>query len=236
MKKLSNLFYECAYRGNWQTINTVDYKFIENEKEHALEIYFMGSSQTLDWVRNFLFLKKPYKEMEIPFYVHSGFLTAWKEVDDIIIEKITEKVFVTEFDEKKKRNKIVSKYKFNKIITVGYSHGGAISGLCHECVWYHRPDIRDNIFGFGFESPRFYYGFKVKKALRERWENYTVIRNHNDIVTHAPPRLFGFTHVGKLLHIKDTETKDYRKPKFIGAHFPDSVLNSLKEYIKNNFK
>ena len=55
--------------------------------------------------------------MEIPYYVHRGFLAAWKEVEDIIINKI-------------------SNPAYKQIVTVGYSHGGALAGLCHECVWY----------------------------------------------------------------------------------------------------
>ena len=94
-------------------------------------------------------------------------------------------------------------YKWARIVVVGYSHGGALAALCHECVWYNREDLRegDALLGFGFEAPRIYAGWRMPKALKERWKNFTVYRNKNDIVTHLPPVLFGFRHVGKMKKI-----------------------------------
>lgn len=231
--KLDELFINCAYKVVYTQVgDSVNYAFVEEGS--TLYIFFEGSNSISDWVRNFWFFKKPYKNMKISYYVHSGFLSAWKEVEDIIIKKITEVKspstkrtwyshtdFIDEPD-----------YRFKKIISVGYSHGGALSGFCHECVWFNRPDIRNNIFGVGFESPRFYRGLFVNKKLKERWENYIVIRNHFDIVTFLPPRLFLFTHVGTVCTLNQTSTVNYKKPKCIGAHYPDKVLESLREHCK----
>lgn len=231
--KLDELFDNCAYKVVYTQVgDSVNYAFVE--EGDTLYIYFEGSNSISDWVRNFWFFKKPYKNMKISYYVHSGFLSAWKEVEDTIIKKITEVKspytkrtwyshtdFIDEPD-----------YRFKKIISVGYSHGGALSGFCHECVWFNRPDIRDNIFGVGFESPRFYRGLFVNKKLKERWENYIVIRNHFDIVTFLPPRLFLFTHVGTVCTLNQTSTVNYKRPKCIGAHYPDKVLESLREHCK----
>jgi hypothetical protein len=220
--KLDELFDNCAYKVVYTQVgDSVNYAFVE--EGDTLYIYFQGSNSISDWVRNFWFFKKPYKNMKISYYVHGGFLSAWKEVEDIISNKILEKVPLQDghYD-----------YKFKKIISVGYSHGGALSGLCHEFVWFNRPDIRNNIFGVGFESPRFYHGLFVNKKLKERWENYIVIRNHFDIVTFLPPRLFLFTHVGTVCTLNQTSTVNYKKPKCIGAHYPDKVLESLREHYK----
>lgn len=206
----------CAYEVQYkQAGDSVNYAFKEEGK--TLYIFFEGSNSITDWVRNFWFFKKPYKDMSIPYKVHSGFLAAWKTVEDIIIKKIKELVRVDGIFE----------YKFNQIITVGYSHGGALSGFCHECVWYNRPDIRDNCWGYGFESPRFYHGFRVKEQLKERWKNYKVIRNYTDIVTFAPPAIFCFTHVGHMIKIKPVNKKHYKFPKCISSHFPENVYASL---------
>lgn len=220
--KLDELFDNCAYKVVYTQVgDSVNYAFVE--EGDTLYIYFQGSNSISDWVRNFWFFKKPYKNMKISYYVHGGFLSAWKEVEDIISNKILEKVPLQDghYD-----------YKFKKIISVGYSHGGALSGLCHEFVWFNRPDIRNNIFGVGFESPRFYHGLFVNKKLKERWENYIVIRNHFDIVTFLPPRLFLFTHVGTVHTLNQTSTVNYKRPKCIGAHYPDKVLESLREHYK----
>lgn len=227
MKKLSELFYECAFDNvPWQEVGLgVNYAFVEEGT--TLYIYFQGSSQKVDWIRNFLFRKVPFKDIDVKFRVHKGFLSAWKEVEDIIINKVCEKkeILVSETEAR-------FEYKWRQIIIVGYSHGGALSGICHEVVWYHRPDLRKNkLFGFGFESPRFYAGFRVKKALRERWANYTVIRDHNDIVTHCPPVIFGYTHVGKILKIKgDLNLAGVKTLNCVKAHYPQVVYDGLVKY------
>jgi len=216
----SKLFHMCAYDVKYTEVgNGVNYAFVEDKThmqylENTLIIFFEGSNQVTDWIRNFLFGKRPYKDMKIPYRVHRGFLAAWKEVEDIIIQKITEK-------------NSKSEYKWQRIIIVGYSHGGALAAFCHECCWFYRRDAV--IEGYGFEAPRIYAGFRVKKALRERWATFTVIRNKNDIVTHCPPAIFGYTHVGTVKKIgKKTSTKDYKWPHCIGAHYPDKVYESLK--------
>lgn len=222
-KKLSELFYECAYVDNWQEVgDDVNYKFVE--EDDTLYIYFEGSSSITDWVRNFLFKKKPYHDMEVSYRVHSGFLAAWKEVEDIIIAKICE-------------DDSDGNYRWKHIVVVGYSHGGALSGLCHECVWYWRPDLReDGLEGYGFESPRFYGCIFVKKELKERWERYTVIRCNNDIVTHCPPDIFGYVHVGHILKIKgDISLVDSKwTPRCVKSHYPQVVYDGLLKYEKEN--
>ncbi len=216
MKKPSKLFHECDWEVEYETIGDgVNYAF--KEEGNHLYIFFQGSSQISDWVRNFLFKKKPYKDMKIPYRVHRGFLAAWKEVEDVIISKICED-----------RN---NGYRWKQITIVGYSHGGALAGFCHECVWFWRPDLReDGLIGFGFEAPRFYGGFKVKKELKERWKNFYVIRDNNDIVTHCPPSIFGYCHVGDIIKIsgdvKLGPTAWYI-PNCVKSHYPEVVYDGL---------
>ena len=212
MRQLSELFHKCAYDIHYEEIgHNVNYAFEENGDE--LTIYFQGSSSMVDWTRNFWFFpkkKKPYKDMEEPFKVHEGFLDAWKEVEHLIIGKV-----------------IYPKWKH--ITIVGYSHGGALAMLCHECVWYYRPDLRENgLAGFGFEAPRVYAGWHVRKDLKERWKNFTIIRTGCDIVTHVPPTLFRFCHVGKILKLKgDISLVQDNVPFFIKYHYPQVVYDAL---------
>ena len=87
---LSKLFHLCAYEIEYQQVgDSVNYAFLEDNS--TLYIFFQGSNSISDWVRNFFFKKKPYKDMKIPYRVHRGFLAAWKEVEDLIIEKINQK-------------------------------------------------------------------------------------------------------------------------------------------------
>lgn len=232
MPKLSELFYKCAYTIPYQTVgNDVNYAFEEDTKNNTLTIYFQGSSQVMDWIRNFLFKKKPYKDMEIPYRVHRGFLEAWKEVEDIVIEKIQEKKkkrFYNSFEDSYYFKDV---YKWDHIIVVGYSHGGALAAFCHECVWFWRPDLREEgLEGYGFEAPRIYGGWCVKKELRERWAKFTVIRDNNDLVTHCPPAIFRFCHVGTILKVKGDVKLGPNKwyiPNCVKSHYPQVVYDGL---------
>ena len=219
--KLSELFHNCAYDVDYKQVgDSVNYAFVEDISSHTLYIYFQGSNSISDWVRNFLFPSKPYKDMDISYRVHRGFLAAWKTVEDIIIDKI------------KELDKPLSCYKWKHIVIVGYSHGGALAGFCHECVWFWRPDLREKgLEGYGFESPRFYAGWKVKKELRERWKTFRIIRTNNDLVTHCPPWLFRFCHVSNILEVKgDTSLVKNRQPKCIKSHFPQVVYDALVKW------
>lgn len=228
--KLSKLFHECAYEIQYQTIgDSVNYAF--KEEKDTLYIYFQGSSQITDWVRNFLFRKKPYKDMEIPYYVHRGFLAAWKEVEDIIINKITEttqieyKSYVKELPDSNFKD-----FKYKHIVVIGYSHGAALAGFCHECVWFWRPDLRETgLEGYGFEAPRFYAGYKVKKALKERWKTFKIIRDNSDIVTYCPPAIFGYCHVGEIVKVHGDRKLVESKwtPCCVKDHYPQVVYDGL---------
>ena len=219
-KKLSTLFKNCASEVEYINVNDwVSYAFVE--EDDTLYIYFEGSNEVQDWIANFLFKKQPYKDMKIPYKVHRGFLTAWKEVEDIIIDKICE-----DTDDG---------YRWKHIVIVGYSHGGALAFFACECVWYWRKDLREDGFeAFGFEAPRVFGDYKIPVCLKERWSNFTVIRTNNDLVTHVPPRLFRFCHAGSMLKIKgDTSLVDNKLPKCIKSHFPEVVLDALKKYESN---
>lgn len=208
MKSLTELFYNVNRNVPYITVGDgVDYCFIQENE--TLYIYFEPSDGKVDWKHNFMFRKKPYKDMEIPYYVHRGFLECWKTIEDIVIERINDTTI-------------------KEIIIVGYSHGGALSMLCHECCWFHRPDIRKNIWGIGFDSPRVYAGYVVKKELRERWNQYMVIRNDTDIVTHVPPWIFGYHHVGKLVQIGKG-----KKYGLIKSHYPANISQALSEFEYN---
>ena len=203
---LKELFYECAYVGNWQSKNNIEYKFIKHDK--TLYIYFMGSYQLSDWFLNFFFAKKVYKK----YKVHRGFYKAYCEVRDTIIDKVYE--------------------MFNqdlKVVVVGYSHGSAISQIAHEDLIYHFPTL--DIKTYAFESPR---AFKVKKKYKEVWVNLTKIKVNQDLITHLPFKFLGFSDVGNELHIKgDTSLVKNRLPRCIKSHYPQVVLQALEEFEKN---
>ena len=167
--KLIDLFNLCNNRRDYTTVvphdkkYEVDYKFIEDGE--TLYIFFEPSDSKTDWKVNFKYWRKPYKDMSVRYRVHGGFLDSWKLVDDAVGAKIAEVGANGD-------------YKWHRVVIVVYSHGGALAALCHEFVWYNRADLRANgLIGISFDGPRIYGGFRVPKALRERWAHFYVFRN-----------------------------------------------------------
>lgn len=208
MKKLVDLFTKCLIANYIHTENDGDYA-LEEDKD-TLIILFQCTNSKIDWKNNFDFPAVPYKDMDIKWRCHRGFLRVWKSIKPYIKEAIMNP-------------------KYKHIIIVGYSHGAAIATLCHEYVWFNRPDLRDNLEGYGFGCPRCYYApFGMKKELKERWVNFHPIRNCNDIVTHVPPAIFGFRHVTKVWKLQNKKiiVRPY-KLKCVNAHCPENILYSL---------
>lgn len=216
--ELYDLFSDCL-EAEYINVGGGGSFFIES-RGSALYIFFEKSNGLADWHSNLDFgavlhselnedtrAVTPYKRMDEEWYCHGGFLRVWRSVLPYIEWALLD-------------------LRFKRIVTVGYSHGAALALLCHEYLWFNRRDLRDNIEGYGFGCPRVIYG-KVPRE-RERWKRFTVVRNYDDIVTHLPPRSFGFRHVGKLLTVGGIGR--YTR---IDAHRKESYLASLKELKKN---
>ncbi len=202
--KLSTLFYKCL---------NIPYTHIENSADYALErtkttlyIYFESSDGYIDWKNNFHFPAQAYKRMgKTIWFAHGGFLSVWKTIEMYIKNYIMDSTL-------------------KKIVIVGFSHGAAIAAFCHEYVWFHRPDLRDTLEGYGFGCPRIFWG-KQNESLKIRWERFLVIRNIDDIVTHIPPIVLGFSHVGTTLEIGEKG-----KYSAIDAHRPENILTELYQF------
>lgn len=205
MNKLSNLFNACLSIKYEEVGDGVNYAFVEFSD--TLYIFFEASRQPIDWKMNFDFKHKLYKM----FKVHRGFLKCYSQVRNIILDKI----YNNDYD---------------KIIVVGYSHGASLCTLAIEDINYHFSN--KEIVGYAFESPR---AIKCKKKYKYLWDNLTIIRCNQDLVTHLPPKLFGYSDVGHMLKIKGNTklVKGWWIPKCIKSHYPDVVYDGLKKYEKD---
>ncbi|MBQ9729060.1 MAG: lipase family protein [Clostridia bacterium] len=191
---LHELFSDCLHIPYSQVGRSANYA-VKREND-TLYLFFEGSDGKNDWKSNLNFPAKPYKRMgKTIWFAHRGFLRTWKEIEPFLSDTITDK-------------------SVRKIVIAGYSQGGALAMLCHEYVWYHRPDLRTQTEGYGFGAPRVFWGIQTAK-LKTRWKSFTVVRNLNDLITHLPPAFLGFSHVGRLLKIGKR-----RKYSSIEAHFP----------------
>lgn len=200
--KLYDIFNNCLNAPYVTLDSCVDVAIIK--KGAYLQIYFEASVGNVDWQNNFDFPAIPYKKKcDTVWYAHRGFVRVWKIAEKYVEGAIADK-------------------GTQKILIAGYSHGAALALLCHEYVWFHRPDLREHLTGYGFGCPRVVWGLP-SPALKSRWENFTVIRNIDDIVTHLPPKIFGYTHVGKMLKIG-------KCCKYLptDAHLPKNILRELK--------
>lgn len=206
-RKIINLFdlFERVLHDDYIQLqeNAASY-FVERRGE-TLYLFFEKSNGAEDWKNNFDFPAKPYREMRDLWFVHRGFLRVFKTIESKIAGDVADT-------------------SVKNIVVAGYSHGAAIALLCHEYCVFHRPDIAKNIYGFGFGCPRVVWG-ALNCRLRARFENFLVIRNCRDIVTHLPPAIFGFRHAGKLLHIG---RHGHYGP--IDSHRPEAYSTMLAEY------
>lgn len=149
------------------------------ESGNSLYIYFEWSNGKTDWLNNFDFPAKPYRDMTDTWYCHRGFLKVWKALEPHLAPHILNP-------------------KYENIHIAGYSHGGAIAQLCYEYVKFNRPGV--TAIGVGYGAPRVVWG-PVDDAVELRFKDFIIIRNGNDIVTHVPPKFIGFRDLGRLCKI-----------------------------------
>ncbi len=210
--RLSLLFEKCLHTSYLHSPDGGDYA--TERIGSTLYIYLEHSDGDEDWKTNMDFPARSYQRMgKTAWRAHRGFLKVWKSMEPYLADAIADA-------------------SVQKIVTVGYSHGAALAVLCHEYIWFHRSDLRDVIESYGFGCPRVIWG-KQRSDLQKRWENFTVIRNFDDIVTHVPPVFLGYRHVGKMLEIGEMG-----KYSAIDAHREENILKELLLYEqkeKNDF-
>lgn len=175
----------------------------------TVDIFFEWSNGKRDWINNFDFPAKPYRDMKNLWFCHRGFLRVWKVIEPHVAD-------------------IIMNPEIRNINIAGYSHGAAIAQLCYEYVRFNRPDIC--LTGIGYGAPRIIWGFP-KKAVRERFSGFVVVRNGNDIVTHLPPAIFGFRHLKEMVRINIGPSV---RP--IRDHYPEQYQENLAvfDWLENN--
>lgn len=196
------LFKKCL-TAPYKTVEESGSYYVE-KRENALFLYFECSNGKEDWKNNFDFPVKPYRDMKDKWYCHRGFLKVWKAIEPYIAE-------------------VILNPEIDVIVSIGYSHGGAIAQLCHEYCKFHRPDCL--VEGFGFGSPRVLWGV-ISENVRERFNEFLIIRNGRDIVTHLPPKCFGFRDVAKIVEIGNKNAYNC-----IEAHYPNVYEFELYTYV-----
>lgn len=202
---LQHLFNECLRLPYRNAANAASYAYYRKQTHlgSTLYLFFEESNGRDDWINNLHFFARPYNEMERPWRCHAGFLKVWKSVLPLLLPHIADP-------------------SVQGVVITGYSHGAAVALLCHEYVYYHRPDLQRALLGVGFGCPRVFYGCAAPEVA-ERWDRFFVVRNGDDLVTHLPPRFSGFCHVGNLITLTPPVPLSA-----VDAHRPESYLLSLQ--------
>ncbi|MBQ9780333.1 MAG: lipase family protein [Clostridia bacterium] len=204
---LLSLFLRCLNAHYIHTPKGGDYALeVDNAAEHVY-LLFEWSDGREDWHNNLTFFARtanpdaPPKER---WYCHRGFWKVWNAMKKQVIQEITE---------------IDRQIRIRKITCIGYSHGAAISLLATEEITRCFPHIV-HIEGYGFGSPRVVWG-TLPKSVNDRCSCFRTIRNVPDVITHLPPAILGFRHVG----LETIGTKGKYSP--IKAHTPQAYTKEL---------
>lgn len=201
-----NLYKTCiSGEGYVSTPYSGNYKIVYNG--NTAEIYFQHSCGIWDWVSNFDFAVKPYKRMKDEWRCHRGFLRVFKGMRDEIAELIG-----TEIDAG----------RVSSIVCVGYSHGAPLALLAVEDLCFRYGD-RVPVCGFGFGAPRVIFG-DLPEDVKKRVAKYTAINVCGDLVSHLPPKAFGYRDAENVVLL--AKSGDYGP---IEAHVYTSIIAELEK-------
>lgn len=160
--------YREACNGDWVTSGLAVQYRIEWDRNKAT-VYFQGSVEPEDWKLDFDFLVRPYKGCT--WLAHHGFVSGYKSVRDEIVTQLS---------------------RASEVLVSGYSLGAAYAMLLHEDLRYTYPSMSVSTVAYG--TPRVFWF--PNKELRDRLDGILRINVRGDIVSHLPPWIFGFSHVG----------------------------------------
>ncbi len=195
------LFLRCLRTEYLQSPNGGNYA--TEQIGNTLYIYLEKSEGEEDWKNNIDFPAREFtRDGKTAYFAHRGFLKVWRSMAPMLLDAILD-------------------LRLHEIVIVGYSHGAALAVLCHEFVWFYRPDLRENLHGYGFAAPRVIWG-KVHGEMKRKWANFTVIRIPDDLVTHMPPSFLGYTHVGQMI-----ELCEVGKYSAVDAHRAENLLMEM---------
>ena len=198
--RLFELFEACL-AANYRHVEE-DASFCVKRENDRVTVFFEKSNGKRDWRNNFSFSARPYRDMKEVWFCHRGFMKVFRALLSYL-----EPIFLDE--------------SVKSFCLVGYSHGAALALLAQEYILYHRPELQGSVEGYGFGCPRVIAGY-IPDSLKERLKGFTVIRNLDDIVTHLPPRIFGYSHITKPLTVGKRG-----RYSMIAAHFESSYACEL---------
>nr|VFK50418.1 MAG: Lipase (class 3) [Candidatus Kentron sp. TC] len=153
--------------------------------EHGdyLCMVFRGTDQPADWLDNI----NVFSRKELFGEFHRGF---WDSVEDV-----WEPIFT--------RYRNLLKRRRRPLFITGHSLGGAMATIAAARL-VHEDLPFTSVYTFG--QPRALTRETARIFNTECKSRFFRFHNNNDIVTRAPARLMGYSHVGNYLHISEKKT------------------------------
>lgn len=147
----------------------VDYCVFFNEEDKKIYCLFEPSNQKRDWINNFNFPVKLYKNQQNKFYVARGWGNAYKSCNDLIMQEVIDLCYEKEFIQ---------------VVFAGWSYGGALAQLAAEDFNF-RTSLFPEVVTFG--SPKPLFGKKSLEHFRYSVLECINLEHVNDCVPILPP-------------------------------------------------
>lgn len=168
--------FDIVADADYETIgDDLDYQIVEIEGAAAL--VFQQSVSRRDWINNFDFIKKPYKNQRNHMLVHRGYARVWKEVNDQVMAEFIE----------------AAKNTDKQPFVMGWSFGGAMSVLAAE-DFYYRTGVKPMVVTFG--APKV-AGDKKTRNYIASCGDFFQYADRNDCVPLMPPMPW-FKQINKI--------------------------------------
>lgn len=208
-----SLYQRCLNAEYIHTPNGGDYAL--QSEPPFLYLLFEWSDGREDWHNNLTFFAQkvhPKSFKDEVWYAHRGFLKVWRSMETAVMEGIAQQV---------------QHSSMQRLFCVGYSHGAALALLATEAVARRFGDSLI-VEGYGFGSPRVVKG-SLPPDVKERLSVFHTVRNIPDLVTHLPPKAWGYRHVG----LQEIGEKGKYGP--IKAHTSQAYIQVLRETQQFSF-
>jgi triacylglycerol lipase len=173
------------------------------EHENYLALVFRGTDELADWIDNL----NSFPEQALFGAFHRGFLHSVMDIWDPLFARYTE------LNQRKPRG----------LFLAGHSLGGAMATVAAS-ILIQQDEPFTSTYTFGQpravtrDAARIYNVEACGKTFR--------FQNNNDIVTRAPARLMGYSHVGTFLYI--TQRQQIRQDPGHWIEFLDNVSGAME--------
>ncbi|MCP9838998.1 lipase family protein [Cyanobium sp. N.Huapi 1H5] len=223
MARLSNQIYQCQQGGSHpdeagilNNLSAEDPGFLSVkgiskksaqaalvEHEHFLALVFRGTDEIPDWLDNL----NVFSQQALFGAFHGGFLRSVLDIWD--------ELFVA--------YRVLNELKPRGLFLTGHSLGGALATVASS-ILIHQDEPFTSTYTFG--QPRVASRDTARIYNSEAKHNTFRFQNNNDIVTRAPARIMGYSHVGKCLYI--THENQIHQDPGRWMQFLDTTTGTIK--------